>query len=202
MFVTRLPNRSIAQDDAAEAGGPDLRHREVEAVDVGNRSPERRQLDALREPRGGGCEAIAPFERAADGWSRVAPLGQLDDLLGGRLAQDRGQHAVVRCDETVVARVERDAATCRADAGVHDRHEDRARWKVFVGGGELERPRQHIVGGDVVGEIDQRDLGTDGEDHALHGPGVVIPGTEVGQQRNEGAHVMPASAAGFRACCS
>ena len=145
MFVTRLPNRSMRSTTprmpSGSTSGIGMSRRWTSA----NRSPERRQLNALREPRGGGRKAIAPFERAADGRPRVAPLGQLDDLLRGRLAQDRGQHAVVGRDEAVVARVGSDAATCRADAGIHDRHEDRARWKVLVGGGELERARQHIV---------------------------------------------------------
>ena len=56
----------------------------------------------------------------------VAPLRELDDPLRRRLAQHQRQHAVVGRDEAIVARLGRDAAPRRADAGVDDREEDGA----------------------------------------------------------------------------
>ena len=76
---------------------------------------------------------------------RIAPLRQLDDPLGRRLLQHRRQHAVVRRDEAVVARVDGNAATRRSHSRIDDDEKNRARWKVFVAGGKLERRRHHVV---------------------------------------------------------
>src|SRR5262249_3698288 len=50
-----------------------------------------------------------------------------------------------------------------------------------------ERGAEHVVRGDVVGDVDQRRLGADPQRHALHRPRIVIVRAEVGQQRDDGA---------------
>ncbi len=42
------------------------------------------------------------------------------------------------------------------------------------------------MGGDVVGDVDERRLGTNPQDHALHRPGVVVAGPEVAEKGNDG----------------
>ena len=82
MFVTRLPKRSTRSTSprtlpARPRGGRGTSRRWTSATG----RPSADELDALRQPRRGRREPIAPFERPADGRPRVAALGQLDDLL-------------------------------------------------------------------------------------------------------------------------
>jgi hypothetical protein len=111
------------------------------------------------------------------------------------------QHAVVRRDEAIVAGVGRDAAPRRADAGIDDRDEDGARGKVLVRRRQLQRTGGHVVRWDVVRDVHQRGIGTDPENHTFHRAGVMVRGTEIGQERYDGPHVTPVSLEGFRACC-
>src|SRR5437764_6169678 len=109
-----------AQHLAVDAVGGDLWFRDLELVNRAGRSAERRQLDALREPRRRRRKPIATLERAAHRRPRVLPLGQLDDAFRRMLVEDGGQHPVVGRDELVVAGFGRDAPTRRADAGIGD----------------------------------------------------------------------------------
>jgi hypothetical protein len=116
---------------------------------------------------------------------RVAPLRQLDDALGPRLLEDAGEHAVVGRNEPVVTRLGNQAAAGGSHARVHDDKEDRASGKVLVAGGQLDRGRHHVVRGNVVADVDQRRVGTQPEDHALHRAGVMVRRAEVREQRDD-----------------
>ena len=155
---------------------------------VRQRAPEGSELRALRQPRRGGRKAIAAFERPRHRRPGVPALRQLDDAARRRLAQDFGQHAVVGRDEAIVPRLRREAAPRRPDAGIDDRQEDRPGGKVAIARRQLERTFEHVVGGDVVRDVDERGLGTNPEDHALHRAGVVIPGAEVAEEGDHRAH--------------
>ena len=48
------------EDDAADRRVVDLRERNIELVIVGRRTPERRQLDALRQPAAAGAKRSRP----------------------------------------------------------------------------------------------------------------------------------------------
>ncbi len=157
-------------------------------MEVRDGAPESGELCALCQPRRRGREAIPPFERPRDGRPGVAALGQLDDAARRRLAQDLGQHAVVGRDEPVVARLGGNATPRRSDAGIDDGQEHRAGRKVAIGRGELQRALEHVVGGDIMRDVDERRLGADAEDDAFHRAGVVIPGPEVAEERDHRAH--------------
>ena len=166
----------------------DRRDRDVEPVIVGRRAAERRQLRALRQPAGGRREPIAPLERPADRRPGVAAIGQLDDLLRRPFAQHRGQHAVVRRDEPVVAGFGGDAAPGAADARIDHGEENRAGGEVARRRGQLQGAVEDVVRRHVVGDVHERGIGTDVENDPFHGARVVVAGAEVTEERDNGTH--------------
>ncbi len=177
----------ILLDDASvERVALDGRARQIEQHGIVDRPAERVEVDAAQQPGGGRREAIAAFERAADRRPEVAALGQLDDAPGRRVLEDGGEQPVVGRDEAIVPRLGRDAAARRADAGIDDGDEHGAGGEISEAGGELERPAEHVVRGDVVGDVDEREIGADAQRGCLHRSDVVVAQAEVGQQREDG----------------
>ena len=70
-------------------------------------------------------------------------------------------------------------------ARVHHDEEDRPSGKVLVAGGQLDRGRHDVVRRDVVADVDERGVGTQPEDDALHRAGVVVRRAEVREQRDD-----------------
>ena len=124
-------------------------------------APERRQLDALREPRRGRREPIAAFERPADGRPRVLPLGQLDDALRRHARRAPASARRCRAPRTGSRRPRGDAAPRRSDARIDDDEEDGAGGKVAIRGRQLERAGQHVVRRHVVRDVDERRVRAD-----------------------------------------
>ena len=150
MLVTRLPNRSTRTTSPTSAARSSRGSGIVELQPFAVGRPIAVGSVPLRQPAGGGREAIAALECSADRRPRIAPLGQLDDPLRLVLAQDRGQHAVVGRHEPVIARVGDQPAAGRSHAGIDDDEEDGAGGKYLYAGRELERARQHVVRRNVV----------------------------------------------------
>ena len=88
-LVTTLPNRSTRTTRPRSTPVVERRPRQFQQEVVGDRAAERLQLNALRDPRRRGGEAIAPFERPAHGRPRIPPLGELDDALRRRFLEAR-----------------------------------------------------------------------------------------------------------------
>ena len=137
--------------------------RQIQQHRIVHRPAERVELDAAQQPGGGGRESIAAFERAADGRPEIAALGQFDDALGRRVLEDGGEQAVVGRDEAILPHFGRDAAARRTDAGIDDGDEHGPGGEISEAGGELERPAEHVVRGDVVGDVDEREIGADAQ---------------------------------------
>jgi hypothetical protein len=113
------------------------------------------------------------------------------DRGGGPTAHRHGagQQAVVGSDEVALASadLDGDGAARRADAGIDDREH-------HPGAEVLRRPAQgeaagsHVVGRDLVGEVDDGDVGSDGADHGLHDTDELVTRAVV---RQEGDRVEP-----------
>src|SRR5690606_24560658 len=83
-----------------------------------------------------------------------------------------------------------------ADAGVDDRQHD-AGAQVADAAGEGEPAAAHVVGGDVVGEVDDGGAGFDRADHRVHDADELVDAPVVGQEgdRVVGDHGPPTVAA-------
>lgn len=83
---------------------------------------------------------------------------------------DVRERAVVgRDDEVAVSGFRDDAASCRADAGVDHGDEHRARRPVRDGLRQAVACLPDVIGRNVVGQILDGQLRTDGIGHAVHG---------------------------------
>ena len=120
--------------------------------------PSAFEVDARRQPRRRRREPVAPLERAADRSARVPALRSArPPARGGTLLEHRGQDAVVRRDEPVVARLApRSAARDEPTPGSTTTRKIVPGGNVPVAGGQLERRRQHVVRRDVVRDVDER----------------------------------------------
>ena len=170
MFVIRLPKRSTRSTSPRTIPDPDST--------AGFGTSRRCSAPALRPS----APRSTPFaSHAAAGANRSRPsnvrltVGRAyrrslssTTRFGGCSSTTRREHAVVGSDEPIVARVGRNAAPRRSDARIDDDEKDRACGKVPVGGRELEGAGEHVVRRHVVGDVDERDVGTDPENHALH----------------------------------
>src|SRR3954470_12423944 len=65
----------------------ELRLRHLQTIERPGRPSERADVDAFGQPRGCRREAVAPFERTADGWPRILALGEIDEPLRGAVLQ-------------------------------------------------------------------------------------------------------------------
>ena len=114
------------------------------------------------------------------------------------VVHDHAEHAIVGSDELIVAGVGGNPPARRSHAGIDHNKKNRAGWKVPVGGGQLERAGEHVVRRHLMGDVDERDVGTNPQNHPLHRPGVVIAHAEIGQERDHGAgHAASLSNFGF-----
>jgi len=138
---------------------------------------DRGEIRPTRQVRGGGGKNVSPVRGGADRPARTRPreggVGDgagLDCCVGG---QDRREEAVVWPDEDIHPRhAERERPLRRADTRIDDRDVG-APWRaVGMGGGEQKRPFADRLWGDLVGQVDDRRVGTPGQDHAVHGPDV------------------------------
>ena len=93
--------------------------------------------------------------------------------------EDVREEAVVGTDEEPAAGAERERPPLRADAGVDDGHEHGAAREVAVRRVEGEGARLDVVGRDLVHDVDERRVGADAQDRALHRADVVVGEAEV-----------------------
>src|SRR6185436_7063702 len=149
-------------------------------------SSERGELETRRQPCRGRREAIPSLKGLADGGPRVARVVELHDPVRWRLIEDDRQHAVVGRDEEMVAAFSGDAAANRADAGIDDYQEDCALREIAVRRRQLECAGEHVMRRDVMGNVNERRVGTHTEHHALHRADVMIADTEICEQSDQG----------------
>src|SRR5690606_10134911 len=114
-------------------------------------------------------EDVPPGEGGAGGGQVEVRVGQVDRTRGAADHGHRGgQQAVVGPHEHrhAVAHLDRDGTAVAADARVdHRQHHPGA--EVLRAAGEEQAPGPHVVGGDVVGEVDDPDAGRDRPDHRV-----------------------------------
>ena len=133
---------------------------------------------------GGGPEDVAPGERRSG--RLELELGVVEHDRTPRPAghgHRRRQQPVVGSQQhaLAVADLDRHRPAVGADARVDDGQHDTA-GHVLDGPGQGQRGAPHVVGGDVVGEIDHRHVTGDVTDHRLHDADELVTDTEVGQE--------------------
>ena len=109
------------------------------------------------EVGGGGREDVAAGERRAGGGELVVGVRELDGARWRRRTSRRPRPAGrcrARPGALAVADLDRDRPALGADAGVDDR-EHHARAQVLRGAARVRPPAAHVVGRDVVGEVDR-----------------------------------------------
>ena len=97
----------------------------------------------------------------------------------------RGEQAVVGADEDPALDLGRDAAAVGADSRVDDREHDAVR-QVLHGPHEGERPGPDVEGRDLVGDVDDAQLGNEVEHHGVAHAHELVGPPVVGQERDEG----------------
>ncbi len=94
-------------------------------------------------------------------------IGDHADLVRSGIENHR-EHSVIGCDEEVPSGFGQDRTPRAADAGVDHHHVDGALGEVRPRFGDDEGGLGHIVGRDVMADIDDARRGRDARDHAFH----------------------------------
>ena len=147
-------------------------------------APEVGEGHAGAQVGGGGGEHVAAGEGGPGRGELVVGVGELDGRGGAAAHRDgAGEQPVVGADEVAlpVADLHGDGAPLGADAGVDDR-QHHARAQVLRGAAQREAAGPHVVGGDLVGEVDDGDVRRDLADHRLHDADELVTGAVVGEE--------------------
>ena len=174
MLVTRLPNRSTRR-----------RRRRARRRGLGDAGC---RADGSRRP-----SARAP--RAACPWPASRRRAQSDRALRTCGSPSAARSGAPRARRPACGGVSRSTPSarrcparrtdsrppprrCRAAPSRRRDRRPRGRWcrreRSGSDAASCSAPSRTSCGGDVVGDVDERDVGADPEDHALHRPGIVI----------------------------
>jgi hypothetical protein len=126
---------------------------------------------------------IAPVKRCRCFWRHR----KLD--RGGAL-EDRREEPIVWSDEAVAAGLYRESPSDGADSGIHHGEVHRADREAMPGSGEQVLRGAAAARRYLMGNVDDRAVGHRGDQHGLDLGDVAVPGTEVGQERDD-RHVAP-----------
>jgi len=102
-----------------------------------------------------------------------------------RVAEERREQPVVRPDEHLIARDDRQTPARGADTRIDHRDVNRRDRKAAGGSLEGQGAFQDVVGSHLVGDVHDVDVPGNREDHALHLGHVGVTRAEVGRQRDD-----------------
>jgi hypothetical protein len=111
--------------------------------------------------------------------------------MRARQVEAESEEPVVRADEVVAARGDRDRTPGAADAGIDDGQVHGAAREPPPRGLEQERAAADVLRGHRVGEVDEPRPRVDAEQHALDDPDVPVVEAEIGEQGDHAARARP-----------
>ena len=145
------------------------------------------------EVAGGGCEHVTAGERRAGRGELVVGVVERDHRPGATGHRHRrGEQAVVGAEQHAAGHLHADQAAAGAHARVDDRDDHAVVGQVLHRPHQHERARPHVVGRDLVADVEDAHVGREAEHDRLAHPDELVGVAVVGRERDQHGSTLSA----------